>query len=542
MGDDSRRVEVCIYGGTASGIAAAVAIARANRSVLIVEPSKWLGGMPGGGIGVLRDCLYANDVGGIARTWMEKERAIGCNYQTHHNQAEIRRLWIEFAAEHGIEIIYEHRLGRVEKQRQKIQELSLDYAPGEPDGCPSAIPAKTDAMRISADLYVDAGYEGDLLAAAEVSYAVGRESRDTFDESLAGQRNLIEFDISPYEKPDDPGSGLLPMIDTESFSEGAASRHINAYNFRLWWADEGTPIPEPEYIDQQLFVLVRRALKENPGLISWPHDNYQRNNMISGGIPGRQSGYPDGDWTERSAIWREWIEYVKTMNVLTGNKKGLRRGEYPDTDDFPTSLYVRQGRRMAGRYIMTQHDLMLQTDITNPVGLAYHPVDIYPPRLVATSNGKVASEGETMIMASPGPFQIPYESLTPKKEECTNLLVSVCMSASHAAMAAVRIEVTYMIMGEAAGIAAVRALTEASAVQDISMPRLRNDLTKAGIILAWDGTSYGDDFVNRTSIYAERALWWERPEDYTNRSYKEIWKGERDRGAMWLPLRTDPWV
>ena len=533
--------EVCVYGGTPSGISAAIALAKANRSVVIVEPSRWLGGMAGGGIGVLRDCLYANDVGGIARMWMERERDLGSTYETHFNQAEIRKLWTEFVAEYKIDVIYQHRLGDVVKNGKKIEELLLDYAPPAANGRPAASPQKAKALRIVAEVYIDASYEGDLMAKSGVSYAIGRESRDQYNESLGGQGNVQAFDISPYVVPDDPNSGLLPMIDTDPYEEGAASRHINAFNFRLQWVEGGTPVPAPESIDHEKYALVERALKENKELVDWPHDNYERYKMISGGIPGRQADFPDADWPERSAIWQEWIDYVKTLNVLTGNKMGLKSGEYPESDDFPNALYIRQGRRMIGEYVMTQHDLMLQTDIENPIGLAYHPVDIYPPRLIATPDGKVANEGAIMIMASPGPYQVPYESLTPKRDECSNLLVPVCMSSSHVAMAANRIEVPYMVMGEAAGIAAARALAEGVNVQDISMSGLRKDLLDAGAILQWDGKSYGDKFVNNTSTYTNKAHWWDHPEDYAKRPYDVLYKGERKRSEMWFPLRTDEW-
>ena len=469
------------------------------------------------------------------------ERAIGCTYHTHHNQSEIRKLWVELGAQHQIKVIYEHRLGDVEMNGKKIQELRLDYAPPTSNGCPAASVQKTNALQVKADVFIDASYEGDLMAKAGVSYVVGRESRDEYNESLAGQCNLQVFDISPYVIPNDPNSGLLSMIDLEPFKQGAASRHINAYNFRLRWTEDGTPVPALGRIDREKYALVMRALEQNRKLISWPHVNYARHNMISGGIPGRQADYPDADWPERSAIWQEWIDHVKTMNALTGNKMGLIKGEYPESNDFPNSLYIRQGRRMVGQYVLTQHDLMLQTDIHHPIGLAYHPLDIYPPRLMATPDGKVANEGAVMVMVSPGPYQIPYESLTPKKDECSNLLVPVCTSSTHIAMAAIRIEVTYMIMGEASGIAAVRALEENKAMQDISMSGLKDALVRVGMILEWDGTSYGNEFVKNGSVYARNAHRTKHSEDYKKRPYKTLWKGKRKRSEMWFPLRTDKW-
>jgi hypothetical protein len=366
------------------------------------------------------------------------------------------------------------------------------------------------------------------MARAGVSYVVGREAKDKYNESLAGVRNIRKFDVDPYVKSGDPSSGLLPMISTETIGEiGSASRHINAYNFRFQWVeeDQGTPLGEPGDYDPAQYELVRRALKKDPSIIAWPHDNYKRTALISGGIPEMQSDYPDGSWQERSKIWREWIEFSKVMHKLTGSKKTMKKGEHPDTKDFPHQLYIRLGRRMLGRYIMTQHDLMLQTQINDPIGLGFSwfgMLDIYPCRLVATPDGKVASEGEVFVTISPGPFQIPYRSITPKTEECGNLLIPVCISASHVGLSSVRMEPTYMLMGESAGIAAVNAINEGKNVQDIDMVAYRKALLDAGQKLQWDGTGYGQ-------AGEDNQQWWENhPEDYQKRPVSQILKGPRE--------------
>ena len=217
------------------------------------------------------------------------------------------------------------------------------------------------------------------------------------------------------------------------------------------------------------------------------------------------------------------------MHKLTGSGQTMKKGEYPDTGDFPHQLYVRIGRRMLGRTIMTQNDLMLQTEIDDPICLAYSwygMVDIYPCRLVATQDGRVASEGETFIEVSPGPYPIPYRAITPRTEECGNLLVSVCTSGSHVAMASVRMEPTYMPMGESAGIAAVQAIEEGKNVQEIDKAAYRRALLDAGQILQWAGTGYGE-----TSIWIgpSNKQWWKiHPEDYRKRPLAEILKGPRE--------------
>jgi len=444
----------------------------------------------------------------------------------------VRDFFLGLVKEHGIRVLYEHRLGTAIKFGNRITSMQLDYAPPDNEGCPAPEAKVARAATVSAKVFIDASYEGDLMAQAGVSYVVGRESREQYGESLAGVRNLRKFDVDPFVKPGDPSSGLLPLISSDPIGRmGSASRHINAYNFRFQWMppNEGTPLGEPVSYDPSQYELVRRAVEKNREFVGWPSDNYERTSLISGGIPGRQSDYPEGNWEERANIWREWIEFAKVMHKLTGSRRTLNQGEYPDTNDFPHQLYVRIARRMLGRYIMTQDDLMLQTEIDDPICLAYSwfgMVDIYPCRLVATPDGKVASEGETFVEVSPGPYPIPYRAITPKSEECANLLVSVCISGSHVAMASVRMEPTYMPMGESAGIAAIQAINENVNVQDIDKAAYRRALLEAGQVLEWDGTGYGE-----TAHWAgpEDAQWWEsHPEEYRKRPLADIVKGPRE--------------
>jgi ribulose 1,5-bisphosphate synthetase/thiazole synthase len=520
------KVDVCVYGGTASGVLAAIAAAKSGKSVILIEPSRWLGGMVGGGIRVLRDCISPVDIGGLTRMMMIKDIEIGGGI--HDNQAALRAVFKDLVKGHRIKVIYEHRLGKVLKNGNRIKTIQLDYAPPEQDGCPAAKAIRVNAIEVTAKMFIDAGYEGDLMAGAGVSYVVGRETMDQYNESLAGVRNIRAFDVDPYITPGDHSSGLLPLISPEPIGDiGSASRHINAYNFRLQFVapDEGTPLGEPDFYDEAQFELVNRAFKKDPKLVGWPSDNYDRTTLISGGIPGRQSDYPDGNWEERSKIWREWIDFTKIMHKLTGSQQTLKQGEHPDTGDFPHQLYIRLARRMVGRYIMTQDDLMLQTEINDPIGLGYSwfgMLDIYPCRLVATADRKVASEGEVFNTISPGPFQIPYRSLTPKTEECGNLLVPVCISASHVGLSSVRMEPTYMLMGESAGVAAVQAINEGKNVQDIDTAAYRQALLKSGQILAWDGTGYAQ-------AGEDRQVWWEtHPEEYQKRPLSEILRGSRE--------------
>ena len=529
------RADVCVYGGTAAGVMAALAVAAAARSVVLVEPSRWLGGFVGGGIRVLRDCRYPDEVGGRTRTMMERDFLLGGG--AHDRQAALRALFAELVGQAAVTVLFEHRLGRVALAGNRIRTLHLDRARPDRDGPPAAYPEAVDVVQVSAEVFIDAGYEGDLLAAAGVSYARGREAAREFGESLAGVRNLRVFDVDPYRRQGDSASGLLPMVSPEPVGEpGSASRYPMAYNFRPLWVAPGAgrEVGEPSRYDPAEYALFRRALQAGVAC-TWPHDNYARRELMSGGIPGRQAEYPEADWSERRTIWRAFVDHVKIMHRLTGRRETLCPGEYPDSGDFPNQLYVRLARRMRGRYTMTQHDLMHQVEVHDAIGLGYGwlgMVDIYPCRLVATRDGRVASEGEVFVRVSPGPYPIPYRAITPHERECANLLVPVCLSGTHVALASVRMEPTYMVLGESAGIAAVRALEERVSVQAIDGARLRRALAAAGQILQWDDFDYGDERPDRLDWNRERPWWISHPEDYERRPIASLPKG---------PRRHSPW-
>lgn len=533
--------DVCVYGGTASGIAAGLAAARRGRSVIIVEPFRHLGGMHGGGIRIQQDCLYLKDIGGIARELHDADYALPGGGSS--NQWQARLMLKRKVEEAGIRFFTEHRLDSkddVVKDGNTIKMIHLNYAPITEEGVPSEEPTKRKVLSVKAKVFIDAGYEGDLMAFSGADYTTARESASQYGESLGGQRGLKVFDVDPYVVPGDPASGLLPMISTEPYQLGEASKYMIAYNFRLQWVNEGgTPIlPLGRPVDTKRYALVIRALEKH-GLdkryVGWPNSNYARASMISSGPPGRQWEYPDGNWATRAAVWRDWIDHVKTMNALVGLKNPqFRSGEYPDNHDFPDQLYIRMGRRMIGDYVMTQRDLMHQTEITDSIGLGYYAVDIYPTRLIA-HDGKVASEGEVFIRVSPGPYQISYRALTPKSDQCDNLLVSVCMSASHVAMSSIRMESTYVVMGEAAGIAASHAVAKGGKIPEVTWETLHADFEKAGVVTEWDGTGYGPDA--RRSWRADAIYWLMKPQEYKkpirlDPSWKDYQPGKDKSGGI----------
>lgn len=215
------------------------------------------------------------------------------------------------------------------------------------------------------------------------------------------------------------------------------------------------------------------------------------------------------------------------MHQLTGSTQELKKGEYPESvNDFPDQLHVRPGRRMRSDYVITQHDLMLQTDVKDSIGLGYGWIgwtDIYPTRLIATPDGKVATEGESHEVITPGPYRIFYRAIVPPEQACTNLLVPVCASSTHIAMSSIRMEGTWMLMGESAGIAAAQSLHEKVPVQKINSRKFRARRLQVGQILEWDGTGDGGG----------ASAWWNKhPDDYRRHPVASLVKGPREPSAF----------
>lgn len=508
--------DLCVYGATASGMLAAISAAERGHSVALVEPSRWLGGMIGGGIRLATDCEHPVDIGGWTRRLLLHERTFQV-WNQDGGQADLLRMWHELAQQFNLPIFFEHRLQAVEKEGMRITRLVLEYAPPLEDGTPAPEASRGEALAISASLFIDASYEGDLMGMAGVSYSVGRESCIEYGESLAGVRNVKPFPgVDPYRRKGEPESGLLSLIpDDPVGEEGAASRFMIPFNFRyiraMQHAQEGTPAPLPSGVDSEHVELMKRV--KEAGHLGSVRGNFNRRSLLDGSIPGLQADYPTADWRRRSEIWRTFIQNDRLLAQMSGVKLGLLEEMYPDTKGWPHQLYIRMARRMRGRYVMTQADLGLQTDISDSIGLGYYNVDIYPCRLVVLADGTLATEGETWELLSPGPYPISYRSLTPREEECSNVLVSVCISASHVACASIRMEPTFMIMGESAGIAAALALEGGTSVQEVSSEKLENALRQGGQVLHWGGEGYGPFWFHKPF-----KAWWEKhPEEYAKR-------------------------
>lgn len=502
---DASTADICIYGGTASGVMAAVTAAKQGRSVILIEPSRWLGGMTGGGLSHV-DWGREKAVGGTALSILSK----------NYDDAQYRQVFRDLVKKYRIRVIYEHRVSAAQKERAAIRSLTLDHAPPDALGCPVAAPTKANAMTITAQVFIDCSYEGDLMARAGVSYTWGRESRDEYGESLAGVRpNLAVYDIDPYVTPGDAKSGLLPFIqDMRAQPEGSADRLTMGYGFRWKFSKDPDRLPmePPEHYDPKQFELYRRGFNNKAGIdmgrrmkgkLGFFEEAGGRIHSIGQGnlarallAPtnyGSNAAYPDGDYATRARIWNGDQEFMRGMTHFLrtddcvpdkfkqlATELGFQRGIFDDTQGWPHQLYVREARRMKADYVVTQKDLEGTTDSGDSIGLASYGVDDWP-YATYVHEGKVALYGGEFSMLyldekHEGIYKIPYRAITPRLNECTNLLVPVCVSASHIAMTSIRMEPVWMILGESAGVAASMAVTGRIPVQRVEYAPLRAKL------------------------------------------------------------------
>ncbi|MBI4625934.1 MAG: FAD-dependent oxidoreductase [Verrucomicrobia bacterium] len=528
------KADVCVYGASGAGINAAVAVAREGFSVVIVEPTRTIGGMMATGFRMQQDAPSGTHLGGLTLGYYLRDLDI---VDIRHGQGAAKEnmaIMQSMIDDYSklITVITNHRLASVNKSSNGvISEAMFEFAPADKNGVPIPMKASDYLTEVRAKVFIDASYEGDLMAFSGVAYRVGKESRKAYGESLAGIVVTERFPgVDPYVEKGNPRSGLLSCIPTDPLGkEGDSSRFFNGYNFKLAFEMSpsekypGIPIAAPDKKNGDIYELLKRYTEAGYSL-GWPSENWS--GLMSAGM---QVDYPDGDWTARSRIWQGYVDLIKTLCDFTGKKVRFLSNQNEETNGWPDHLYTRSGRRMVGEYVMTQKDIQLQTEAPTPVGLGYYCVDIYANRLVVLDDGTLAREGSMFALVSPGPYQIPYGAIIPKKDECKNLLVSVCMSASHVAYASVRMEATYMVMGEATGVAAALAVKTNKAVQDIDRKALTLLLKKYGQKVKWDGKGFRRFRFNvlnpRSYIGGKMSIRWEtNPEEYSSCPIDVLWK------------------
>jgi hypothetical protein len=464
--------------------------------------------------------------------------------------ADVRRDFLALLEDHQVSVVYDHRISSCDKVGTAIRSATFDLAPFDAWGCPPPEAEQAAALRVTARVFVDASYEGDLLARAGVSYRVGRESAAEFGESHAGvQPPAEEAPVDPFVVPGEASSGSLPwVIQGHGKPIGAADEFTQAYNFRFYVTSDPRfriPLTPPDDYDAHEFELVGRYVEylSNtitdqptlfdrlsrifPGWLNAAEYNYHRDSLFSMAPVGISQQYADGDYATKSRIWREHQDYLRGLHHFLSTDQrvpmafreqtaalGLDGRHHAETHGWPHQLYVRVSRRMMGRYVITAHDVYNRTSVEDPIGLAQYGIDTYPSRRIwfrRDGQVHVGLEGKMFIGGAQGPtnvpYPIPYRAITPRREECTNLLVPICFSATHLGYASARMEPVFMICGQSAGIAACQALSEDSEIQAIDMSVYHQTLLEAGQVLVWnDEDRRPDSPQSNSGFYSFESL------------------------------------
>ncbi|MCI0377771.1 MAG: FAD-dependent oxidoreductase [Gemmataceae bacterium] len=509
----AKSADVAVYGGTAGGVIAAVAAAREGKSVLLIEPGKHVGGMVSGGLGAT-DVGNRFAIGGYSREFFDRvrdyylkkygpksEQAKDClnGFRFEPHLAEL--VFREMLKEAKVTLLFEQRLNDVVLVEGKIQAMVLENNAGVP------------TARVLAKVFIDAGYEGDLMAKAKVSYVIGREGREQYGESLAGVQKQSAAHQWPVKvSPFTESKKLLPLVQADQQGEpGQGDKKTQAYNFRLCMTqrpDQRLPWPKPANYDPKRYELLARYLEKRPDVkvgqlmnpVKVPNGKTDTNNNgpISTDHIGGNWEYPEGDYATRAKIWQDHIDYQMGIHYFLANDPrvpeklqkeinswGLAKGEFEHTNGWPHQLYVREARRMLGAYVMTQKDILDDRTKEDSVGLGSYNTDSHHVQRIVGPDGFVLNEGDFQVPVKP--YAIPYRSLIPKANECGNLFVPVCCSASHVAYGTIRMEPVYMILGQASGVAAALAIDDKTTVQKVSIESLQAKLKAQKAVLSPEG-------------------------------------------------------
>jgi hypothetical protein len=511
---DERRVDVAVYGGTAGGVVAAVAAAAAGKTVLLLEPGSHVGGMASGGLG-RTDTGNRAAIGGFSREFFNRVRDYYLKKYGPASQ-QVKDCSDGFHFEpHVAEIIFRQMLqeAKVEVLYEQAALITVARTGAHIDFIVTRTGNRFIYPKVIAKVFVDASYEGDLMAAAKVSYTFGREGRSTYQESIAGVQTRSPSHQWPVKvSPVGADGNLLPLVQPGPAGEpGAGDKKVQAYNYRLCMTDRQdnrVPFPRPERYDPKRYELLARYLAEKPDLkvaqlmnpLRLPNGKTDTNNngAFSTDHIGANWDYPDGDSATRERIRKDHIDYVQGFMYFLANDPrvpaalhqemqswGLACDEFVDTRHWPHQLYVREARRMLGSYIMTQADIMDQRTKDDSVGLGSYNTDSHHVQRVPTAGGGVINEGDFQVRVDP--YAIAYRSLVPRAAECDNLLVPVCMSASHVAYGTIRMEPVYMILGHACGVAAGLAIDQQTTVQQVPVAMLQAKLLEQKSVLSPQG-------------------------------------------------------
>ncbi len=522
--------DVVIYGGTSAAVTAAVQVKTMGKSVVIVCPDRHLGGLSSGGLGYT-DTGNKAVIGGLAREfyhrvwrhydgdaawrWQKKTEYGNKGQGTPAIDGVQRTMWIfephvaeqvfeDLVREHGITVVRNEWLDRakgVKKTGARITSITM-----------------LSGKIYTGKMFVDTTYEGDLMAAAGVSYHVGREANRVYGEEHNGVQTgvlhhrhhfgVLKEKISPYVVPGDPKSGVLPRVSAAhpgNFGEGDTK--VQAYCYRICLTDHAAnriPFAKPSGYDPKQYELLARVYgagwTETFGKFD-PIPNHKTDTNNHGPFStdniGLSYDYPEATYERRREILREheryqkgWLYFITTDPRVPAevraamSKWGLPKDEFKDNGGWPHQIYVREARRMIGTYVMTENELRKKKPTPDSVGMGSYTIDSHNVQRYITPEGHVQNEGDIGVPTA-GPYEIAYGALVPKRGELENLFVPVCLSSSHIAFGSIRMEPVFMILGQSAATAAVMAINANLAVQDVPYAKLRERLAKDGQILAY---------------------------------------------------------
>lgn len=510
------KTEVCIYGESASGVVAAIQSARLGKKTLLISKNNHVGGLATSGL-TATDINRQDQVGGIAaefygRIWDYYAQSEVWRNQTREEFFESSKKRTFTGKNDARQIQWVYESGVAENiMKQMLEEAGVEVLYNAPLDLEKGAKVKKGKIRsirlldgttVKAKMFLDCSYEGDLMAAAGVSHIIGRESTEQYGEDLAGIRSFNTIATSPYLNGTD--GELIPYVAPEMYGQmGEGDHRTQAYCYRVTLTDDPEnmiPIEKPENYNPALYEIVIRRFETEPGLelkniitfTPMPNRKTDTNHLD---FFGASTGYAEGDYAVRARMEQEHKDYAVGMLYCLGHnervpehirKEMLRWGwpkdEFVENGGFPYQIYVREARRMVGEKVMTQHNVQKEnrTPAQNSVGVGTYMMDCHYVSYVAGEECIIIEGG---IFTSTKPYAIDYYALTPKRAECQNLLVPVCLSASHVAYTTIRMEPTYMILGQSAAVAAVQAIDQKCAVQDVDYTTLRTKLEEVGQIL-----------------------------------------------------------